>query len=145
MITERIEKRKREKDELQGQLAIEIGKQVTFTAPQIKAFLYSLKRGDVNDENNRRGIVNIFLRAIYLYDDRMTLILNGGDRPITIDDILLDEIEEHFEAAVSSHAECSPLVADTPPKCVDKKDAQQEHRMKMRCSCINTKKRENVD
>lgn len=92
-----------------------MGKQVTFTAPQIKAFLYSLKRGDVNDENNRRGMVNIFLRAIYLYDDRMTLILNGGDRPITIDDILLDEIEEHFEAAVSSHAGCSSLVAVAPP------------------------------
>ena len=115
MITERIEKRKREKDDLQGQLAIEMGKQVTFTAPQIKAFLYSLKRGDVNDENNRRGMVNIFLRAIYLYDDRMTLILNGGDRPITIDDILLDEIEEHFEDAVLSHAGCSPLVAAAPP------------------------------
>lgn len=92
-----------------------MGKQVTFTAPQIKAFLYSLKRGDVNDENNRREMVNILLRAIYLYDDRMTLILNGGDRPITIDDILLDEIEEHFEVAVSSHAECSPLVAAAPP------------------------------
>ena len=116
MITERIEKRKREKDDLQGQLAIEMGKQVTFTAPQIKAFLYSLKRGNVNDENNRRGMVNIFLRAIYLYDDRMTLILNGGDRPITIDDILLDEIEEYFEGAVSSHAGCSPLVAAAPPK-----------------------------
>ena len=116
MIAERIEKRKQEKNELQSQLAIEMGKQVTFTAPQVKAFLYSLKRGNVNDENNRRGMVNIFLRAIYLYDDRMTLILNGGDRPITIDDILLDEIEEHFEVAVSSHAECSPLVAAAPPK-----------------------------
>lgn len=115
MITERIEKRKQEKNELQGQLAIEMGKQVTFTAPQIKAFLYSLKRGNVNDENNRRGMVNIFLRAIYLYDDRMTLILNGGDRPIIIDDILLDEIEEHFEDAVSSHAGCSSLVAVAPP------------------------------
>ena len=73
-------------------------------------------RGNVNDENNRRGMVNIFLRAIYLYDDRMTLILNGGDRPITIDDILLDEIEEHFEVAVSSHAECSSLVAVAPPQ-----------------------------
>lgn len=114
MITERIEKRKQEKDELQGQLAIEMGKQVTFTTPQIKAFLYSLKRGNVNDENNRRGMVNIFLRAVYLYDDRMTLILNGGDRPITIDDILLDEIEEHFEDAVSSHAGCSPLVVAAP-------------------------------
>ena len=48
MITERIEKRKREKDELQGQLAIEMGKQIIFTAPQIKAFLYSLKRGNIS-------------------------------------------------------------------------------------------------
>ena len=92
-----------------------MGKQITFTAPQIKAFLYSLKRGNVNDENNRRGIINIFLRAIYLFDDRMTLILNGGDRPITIDDILLDEIEEYFEGEILSHAECSSLVADAPP------------------------------
>lgn len=115
MITERIEKRKKERDELHAQLAIEMGKQITFTAPQIKAFLYSLKRGNVDDENNRRGIINIFLRAIYLWDDRMTLILNGGDRQITIDDILLDEIEEYFEGEVLSHAECSSLVADAPP------------------------------
>ena len=116
MITGRIEKRKREKDELQGQLAIEMGKQITFTAPQIKAFLYSLKRGNINDENNRRGLINIFLRAIYLFDDRFTLILNGGDRQITIDDILLDDIEEYFDGVMSSCAECSPLVADAPPK-----------------------------
>ena len=115
MITERIEKRKKEKEELQGQLAIEMGKQITFTAPQIKSFLYSLKRGNINDENNRRGLINIFVRALYLWDDRMTLILNGGDRAITIDDILLDEIEEHFEEAISSRAACSPLVADAPP------------------------------
>lgn len=92
-----------------------MGKQITFTAPQIKPFLYSLKRGNINDENNRRGIINIFLRAIYLFDDRFTMILNGGDRQITIDDILLDEIEEQFEATVSGHAACSPLVANAPP------------------------------
>lgn len=44
MITERIDKRKQEKEELRGQLAIEAGKQVVFTAPQIEAFLYSLKK-----------------------------------------------------------------------------------------------------
>ena len=116
MIAERIEKRKREKEELQGQLAIEMGKQVSFTAPQVKAFLYSLKRGNINDEHNRRGIINIFLRAIYLFDDRLTLILNGGDRQITIDNILIDEIEKHFADAVSYHARCSPLVAAAPPR-----------------------------
>ena len=42
--------------------------------------------------------------------------MNGGDRQITIDNILIDEIEEHFEDAISSHAECSPLVSDAPPK-----------------------------
>lgn len=116
MITERIEKRKKEKEDLQAQIANEMNKQVVFTSPQISAFLYSLKRGNINDENNRRGIINIFLRAIYLWDDRLTLLLNGGDRPIEIDCTLLDEIEEHFDGVVSSRAACSPLVADAPPE-----------------------------
>ena len=115
MITERIEKRKQEKAELQGQLAVEMGKQVTLTAPQVRSFLYALKCGDIDDENTRRGIINIFLRAVYLYDDRMTLFFNGGERPIILDDVLLDEIEEHFESVVSYHKKCSPLVADAPP------------------------------
>ena len=101
---------------MQGQLAVEMGKQVTLTAPQVRAFLYALKCGDIDDENTRRGIINIFLRAIYLYDDRMTLIFNGGERPIILDDVLLDEIEKHFESAGSYHEKCSPLVADAPPR-----------------------------
>jgi len=39
-----------------------------------------------------------------------TSILNGGDRPITIDDILLDEIE-----ADNVEFECSLMGAPTPP------------------------------
>ena len=87
---------------------------------------------NINDENNRRGLINIFVRALYLWDDRMTLILNGGDRAITIDDILLDEIEEHFEDAISSHAACSPLVADAPPNYRVKKDIWLKKPVSMR-------------
>ena len=115
MITERIAKRKQEKEDLEAELAIEMGKEVNFTASQIEAFLNSLKKGNVNDPNIRRGLINIFIRAIYLYDDKMTLIMNGGDRPITIDDILLEEVEEHLERSVSQSIGCSPLVADAPP------------------------------
>lgn len=111
MITERIEKRQKEKQDLQTQIAIEMNKQIVFTAPQISAFLYTLKKGGVNDEHNRKGIINIFLRAVYLWDDRFTLILNGGDRPIEIESNLLDEIEADSAAFVSSS-----LVADAPPK-----------------------------
>ena len=110
MITGRIEQRQQEKEQLQEQLAIEMNRQVVFTAPQIRAFLYSLKKGNVNDEINRKGIVNIFLRAIYLWDDRFTLILNGGDKPVTIEDIPFEEIE-----ASNAEFECSRLVAPTPP------------------------------
>ena len=109
MITERINKRKQEKKDLQAQLAIEKGKQVILTVPQVEAFLYSLKKGKMDNERNRKGIINIFLRAIYLWDDKMTLILNGGNKPITIDGILLDEIEADNKAFVSSS-----MVAEAP-------------------------------
>ena len=42
-------------------------------------------------------------------------MIADSDRPITIDDILLDEIEAYFKAEVLSHAGCSALVADAPP------------------------------
>jgi DNA invertase Pin-like site-specific DNA recombinase/predicted DNA-binding protein YlxM (UPF0122 family) len=110
MITERINQRKQEKEELQGQLAIEMGKEIVFTAPQIEAFLYSLRKGKVDDERNRKGIINIFLRAVYLWDDKIMLILNGGDKPITIDDTLLDEIEADNRPYASSS-----VVSSAPP------------------------------
>ncbi len=53
--------------------------------------------GDKNDENVKRGIINVFLRAVYLYDGTSNLILNGSDKPIYIDNILLDEIEEGLD------------------------------------------------
>ncbi|MCI7192676.1 hypothetical protein MR547_05325, partial [bacterium] len=45
-----------------------------------------------------------------------TLILNGSDKPIVIDDILLDEIEEGLDDDLDNHNLCSPLVADAPPR-----------------------------
>lgn len=95
---------------MQEQNAIEMNKQIVFTVPQISTFLYALKKGSINDENNRKGIINIFLRAVYLWDKKFTMILNGGDRPIEIDGSLLDEIEAN-NAAFG----CSSLVADAPP------------------------------
>ncbi len=116
MITERIEKRQKEKEELQAQLAIEMNKQVRLSAADIRAYLYALKYGDKNDENTKRGIINIFLRAVYLFDETFTLILNGSDKPIVIDDILLDEIEEGLDNDLANHNLCSSLVADAPPR-----------------------------
>jgi hypothetical protein len=73
-----------------------------------KAYLYYACK---NAKKKLCGIINIFFRAVYLWDDKLTIILNGGDKPITIDDILLDEIE-----ADNAEFECSRMVAGAPPK-----------------------------
>ena len=52
------------------------------------------------------------MNEIYLYDDRFTLILNGSEESVTVDEITLDEIESYFE----SQEECSLLEMDAPPK-----------------------------
>ena len=115
-IMERIHKREEEKAELEAQLAIEMGRLVILTEPQVKSFLTRLRSADLSDLNKRKGLINIFVRAIYLKNDRFTLILNGSGQPIVIDDILLDEIEAAFDDEASDIDECSPLVADAPPQ-----------------------------
>ena len=111
MIMARIDKRQSEKTALEAQLAVEAKKERVLSAKQVSHFLMLLKDGDINDDFNRRSLVNIFVNKIFLFDDRFTLILNGSGQPITIDDIMLDEIESHFDA----QEKCSSLVADAPP------------------------------
>ena len=61
--------------------------------PEIKFFLTSLKKGNANDIKYRKVLITTFINSIYLYDDKLTLIFNSGDKSVTINDILLSEIE----------------------------------------------------
>jgi hypothetical protein len=109
LISERIKKREDEKKELQAQIAIEMNSRFVITEEQLVAFFHSLQRSSFNDETTRKGLINVFLNAVYLYNDRFTLVFNGSNKPIVIDDILLDEIVASDEVAYST------VVAGTPP------------------------------
>ena len=106
MITERIDKRKQEKATLEDQLALEMAKEFILTEPQVVAFLQKLKSSK-DDIRRRRSIINIFVSAIYLWDDKFRMVLNGSDKQIVIDDILLDDINEHFDGLNQANSECS--------------------------------------
>lgn len=67
------------------------------TAPQVKFFLHSLKKGDINDIKYQRLLINTFVNKIYLYDDRITIIFNASNTPYEIKDKLLSDIEEKNE------------------------------------------------
>lgn len=59
---------------------------------------------------------NIFVGAIYLFDDKFRIILNGSEKPIEIDDVLIDEVNDYFDGLNQAQSECAHLVADAPPK-----------------------------
>jgi len=70
-------------------------------------------------------IINIFINRIYLYDDHYTLILNGGNRGVELENIPLEVLDSSAFNGVSEQIRCSSLVADAPPK--------KEH---TRCGCV---------
>lgn len=69
------------------------------TVSHIKFFLNSLKKGDIKDVKYRKVLIDVFINAIYLYDDKLTLILNSGDKPVTINDKLLSALENNNRVA----------------------------------------------
>jgi len=102
IITERAKKREDEKKKLQTQLAIEMSRQIIVTEEQVRAFFHSLQKNSLNDEKARKGLINIFLSTVYLFEDRATMVFNGSDKLIVVDDILLDKIKADNEAFVNS-------------------------------------------
>ena len=118
MLSERLTKRQEEKKQLEVQLAIEETKRLNLTEPQIKAFLDFVREMPDNDINKRRAIINIFVHSIYLYDDHFTMLINASGRPISIENIPLEDIEAAFEGSSDQMDGCSTMSTPVPPcKC----------------------------
>ena len=95
--------------------AIEQGRAVEMlTEAQILAFLDYVCEMPADDVNKRRAIINIFVHSIYLYDDHFTLIINVSKKPLSIDNVPLDDIESVFEGSGGASEGCSSL--STPPR-----------------------------
>lgn len=64
----------------------------------------------------KRALINIFINRIYLYDDHYTLILNGGNRGVELENIPIEILDSSAFNGISEQIRCSPLVADAPTK-----------------------------
>ena len=115
MLTERLNRRQAEKAELEAQLAIENNKKICLTEAQIYAFLDFICEMPMDDVNKRRALINIFVHSVYLYDDHFTIIINASKKPLSIDNIPLDEIEEAFEGENEGKEGCSSMTTPVPP------------------------------
>ena len=119
MLTERLNKRQAEKEALEEQLAIEQNKRICLSEVQILAFLDFVCDMPLDDVNKRRAIINILVHSVYLYDDHFTLIINASKKPVSIDNIPLEEIEEAFNSDKTYTEQCSTMTSPAPPnsKC----------------------------
>ena len=81
---------------------------------QILAFLDFVCEMPLDDINKRRAIINILVHSVYLYDDHFTLIINASKKPVSIDDIPLEEIEEAFNTDKTCTEQCSTMTSPAP-------------------------------
>lgn len=79
------------------------------THEQVVYWISRFKDGDLNDVSVRKKLIDAFVNAVYLYDDRIVLTYNYKDGTRTIS---LEEVEKTFGTGGNS---CSDLMTVAPP------------------------------
>ena len=101
-IFDKIEKLKLAYSELEKELSIEKLKNTELTENDIIFFLNKLKNGDINDIKYRRTLINIFVKSVYLYEDKVTIIFNIDNLSVTVDSIILKKIDKKSKKLYST-------------------------------------------
>ena len=115
-LSGRLIRRQAEKADLEAQLAAEKNKVLLLTEPQVYAFLDYVRSLPSDDIVKRRAIINIFVNAVYLYDDYLTLVINASKSPVSEKDIPLGGIEETLDESTAMGYSCSAQSLEAPPK-----------------------------
>lgn len=113
-LYEKISQLESEQEYIKEQISKETMPFPSLTEPKIKFFLTKLKDGSITDFKYQKMLIKIFVNAIYLYDDRVTITFNSGDDTVTINDRLLTELEENDTKTKNLF-----LDSDGPPTKVD--------------------------
>ena len=110
----RLAELEKEKKTLEGRIAQEEIITPKVTKNQVIFWLEQFKDGDVYDPEYRKKIIDVFVRAVFVYDDHITITYNYIDesgRPRTV------SVEKgDFPADPVKCAEGSTLTSSPPPK-----------------------------
>ena len=95
-----------QKNQLEQQIILEQIKNPVFSREQIAFFINQYRKTDIHDEAQRQRLIDCFVNAVFVYDDKIVLTFNYKDGAKTI---VLDDVNG------------SDMVDNGPQKCVDKK------------------------
>ena len=64
-------------------------KNPVLTREQIAFFIDQYRKTDINDEAQRQRLIDCFVNAVYVYDDKIVLTFNykDGAKTISLDDV----------------------------------------------------------
>lgn len=95
---ERLRQKTDEKTEIEKLISVEeLNSSRMPSEDEIAFFLHQLKNSKADDLRSRKALISTFINAIYLYDDRLTLILTIDGETVNISDPLLNTIEDGDE------------------------------------------------
>ena len=97
-LYEQIPLLEKEKSDTELQLTLEKAKQVKLTVSEVRFFLNALRKGDPDSIKYQKALISVLVNAVYLYDDKITLIFNSGDHAVTLDAALLEKIEQQADS-----------------------------------------------
>ena len=108
-MKQRMDELEAAREQLEISIAQEEMQKPMLTKEQVIFWISRFKNGNVNDMAFRQRLIDTFVNAIYLYDDRIVLTYNYKDGSHTV---TLAQVEETFGSEAKSG---SDLGADAPP------------------------------
>ena len=81
---ERLDALEVQKDELTAKIADEKLKKPSFNEDFIRFWLLKFRKFDISQQKQRKALIEIFVNAIFLYDDRMLITFNYKDGSETV-------------------------------------------------------------
>ena len=114
---ERLEELEAAKEELETRLANEqLSKPPKISAEFMTFWLHRFRKLDVTKQSHRKMLIDTFINAIFLYDDKMLITFNYKDGTKTI---TFGEAKEAAEKAASgSDLDCSTAPEKSTPRSV---------------------------
>ena len=103
---ERLEALEIQKDELTVKIADEKLKKPSFNEDFIRFWLMKFRKFDISQKKQRKALIEIFINAIFLYDDRMLITFNykDGTQTVRFEDALTADGVEGKSSDLSSSA-----------------------------------------
>jgi DNA invertase Pin-like site-specific DNA recombinase len=103
-VKQRLDELEDKKADIEIALAKERIEKTPLTKDQIVYWISKFKDGDIDNQEYRKAIIDIFVNAIFLYDDKLVLTFNWKDGIKTVS---LEELESATEADLSQYSNCA--------------------------------------